>query len=632
MPVNSAGSNICRELWCQSKPNGSCYRTGFPAADGTSCGHKKVCWIGQCIKHHKVPAPSDGSWGQWAAYGGCSQTCGRGVAVSERACNRPKPSFGGRYCVGKRKRYSVCNTQLCRPGSPSFYTQQCSQQNNIPYKNSLHEWLPEILPNRECQLICKTKDQPVVAILKSKVADGTKCKGNGVCINGQCHSVGCDNRIDSNAKMDRCGVCGGNNLTCALTHSSTNNSMLLVLHTSFNSAIFDTYKPCHQVCPFQGYERACHFPVGAQQIAVMERQPSINFLALKTSKKYIINGQWEIQQPMTIKVAGTFLKYWRHGRLESFTALGPINEDLFVYVIFQGSNPGVLCEFVISTAALPHNKLPTTEKKQNSSGTWIYSPWSSCSTLCGSGIMIRTAKCIRDSQIVNSSMCPDQPETETQCNVKVCPHWKTFKWTECSTSCGNGVQTRHVICRHSSTYSRCPLNTKPVTSKSCFRAPCGNWITGSWSECSKQCGTGVTGRKVSCQRGLCDPHTKPIEMDFCNTQPCHTWTVGQWSKCSTSCGNGVKRRVVKCIRQQVGNETSSSQCNVNMKPSHSQLCHLKACPQQLSVLTAGSCNDSNPLLCQNVARLSRKSSGICTGQILSICCQTCKNFLQPLRT
>lgn len=86
----------------------------------------------------------------------------------------------------------------------------------------------------------------------------------------------------------------------ALTHSSTNDSMLLVLHTSFNSAIFDTYKPCHQVCPFQGYERACHFPVGAQQIAVMERQPSINFLGrecINSIQHHEVMSMWLLLAP-----------------------------------------------------------------------------------------------------------------------------------------------------------------------------------------------------------------------------------------------------------------------------------------------------------------------------------------------
>lgn len=31
---------------------------------------------------------------------------------------------------------------------------------------------------------------------------------------GICHPAGCDNQLDSGAKLDQCGVCNGNNDTC----------------------------------------------------------------------------------------------------------------------------------------------------------------------------------------------------------------------------------------------------------------------------------------------------------------------------------------------------------------------------------------------------------------------------------
>ena len=95
----------------------------------------------------------------------------------------------------------------------NFRELQCAQRNNIPYKNSLKEWLPETISGRptaifnklnrlmtrvslfhciihagrRCQLICRAKGQYLVTLLESKAVDGTRCKGNGVCIDGQCH-------------------------------------------------------------------------------------------------------------------------------------------------------------------------------------------------------------------------------------------------------------------------------------------------------------------------------------------------------------------------------------------------------------------------------------------------------------
>ena len=154
--------------------------------------------------------------------------------------------------------------------------------------------------------------------------------------------------------------------------------------------------------------------------------------------------------PRTVHVAGTRMKYSRQGRLESFTATGPISEELFVYVssslpripthsvltievqvIFQGTNSGVLCEFVISTEIHFDNKLPTHRTNGNSSGTWVYSSWSDCSKTCGKGVKRRTAKCIKYSHMVIPSYCEDRPLTEMKCHhTQQCPQWKTHRWTD----------------------------------------------------------------------------------------------------------------------------------------------------------------------------------------------------------
>jgi hypothetical protein len=39
------------------------------------------------------------------------------------------------------------------------------------------------------------------------------------CLQGHCHVLGCDGVLDSTAKEDSCGVCGGNNSNC---HNVTN--------------------------------------------------------------------------------------------------------------------------------------------------------------------------------------------------------------------------------------------------------------------------------------------------------------------------------------------------------------------------------------------------------------------------
>lgn len=49
-----------------------------------------------------------------------------------------------------------------------------------------------------------------------QVVDGTPCSPDttSVCVQGKCIKAGCDGKLDSNRKFDKCGVCGGDNQGC----------------------------------------------------------------------------------------------------------------------------------------------------------------------------------------------------------------------------------------------------------------------------------------------------------------------------------------------------------------------------------------------------------------------------------
>lgn len=56
-----------------------------------------------------------------------------------------RPKYGGRYCLGERKRFRICNVRPCPPDKPSFRQVQCSQFNPMLYKGKLYRWTP--VPN-----------------------------------------------------------------------------------------------------------------------------------------------------------------------------------------------------------------------------------------------------------------------------------------------------------------------------------------------------------------------------------------------------------------------------------------------------------------------------------------------------
>lgn len=54
----------------------------------------------------------------------------------------PRPRFKGKYCVGERKRYKLCNLQACPRGQPSFREVQCSKFDSVLLDKKLYTWVP----------------------------------------------------------------------------------------------------------------------------------------------------------------------------------------------------------------------------------------------------------------------------------------------------------------------------------------------------------------------------------------------------------------------------------------------------------------------------------------------------------
>ncbi len=68
-----------------------------------------------------------------------------------------RPSNGGKFCIGERKRFRICNTEECPPDTPSFRQSQCSEFDYVPYKNAVYEWEPVPIQSALFAKIKKTK-------------------------------------------------------------------------------------------------------------------------------------------------------------------------------------------------------------------------------------------------------------------------------------------------------------------------------------------------------------------------------------------------------------------------------------------------------------------------------------------
>ncbi|KAM8873418.1 A disintegrin and metalloproteinase with thrombospondin motifs 6 isoform 2-T2 [Synchiropus picturatus] len=610
---------VCRELWCLSKSN-RCVTNSIPAAEGTLCQtgsiEKGWCFQGECVAFGTWPQSEDGGWGPWSSWGECSRTCGGGVSSSMRHCDSPAPSGGGKYCLGERKRYRSCNTDACPEGSRDFREKQCADFDNMPFRGKYYNWKPYTGGGvKPCALNCLAEGYNFYTERSPAVIDGTRCHADSldICINGECKHVGCDNILGSDAKEDRCRVCGGDGSTCEATEGLFNESL-----------------------PRGGYMEVVQIPKGSVHMEIKETAISKNYIALKSEgDDYYINGAWTIDWPRKFDIAGTAFHYKRPtDEPESLEALGPTTEDLFVMILLQEQNLGIEYKFNVP--------IQRTGSGDNEVGfSWHHLPWSECSATCAGGSQKQELVCKRldDNSVVQNSYCdPDSkpPENQRDCNTEPCPpEWFIGDWTECGKTCDGGTRTRTVLCirkigpaeEETLEDTHC-LTHRPIEQEACNNQSCPpKWVALDWSECTPKCGPGFKHRIVQCKSSdlmkafpsaHCSSSNKPPVRMRCSLGRCPPprWIPGEWGQCSAQCGLGQQMRTVQCLSYT---GQPSSECAESLRPATMQQCESKC--DATPILNTDECKDVNKVAyCPLVLKFKFCSRAY----FRQMCCKTCQ--------
>ncbi|KAK3550489.1 hypothetical protein QTP86_030723 [Hemibagrus guttatus] len=268
-----------------------------------------------------------------------------------------RPSGGGKYCLGERKRYRSCSTDPCPAGAQDFREKQCADFDSMPFRGKYYGWKPYTGGGvKPCALNCLAEGYNFYTERSPAVIDGTRCHADSldICINGECKHVGCDNILGSDAREDICRVCGGDGSTCETIKGLFNDSL-----------------------PRGGYMEVVQIPKGSVHIEVREVAMSKNYIALKSEgNDYYINGAWTIDWPRKFDIAGTAFHYKRPtDEVESLEALGATTENLVIMVLLQEQNPGIRYKFNVP--------IQRTGSGDNDVGfTWNHLPWSECSATC----------------------------------------------------------------------------------------------------------------------------------------------------------------------------------------------------------------------------------------------------------
>uniref|UniRef100_A0A8C5HYM7 ADAM metallopeptidase with thrombospondin type 1 motif, 14 n=1 Tax=Gouania willdenowi TaxID=441366 RepID=A0A8C5HYM7_GOUWI len=518
----------CKQLWCSHPDNQYfCKTKKGPPVDGTECAPGKWCFKGHCIwRSSQEPQGHDGSWGSWSKFGSCSRTCGGGVRSRSRQCNNPAPAYGGRDCTGSTFDYHMCNTEECAGPYEDFRAQQCIQRSNKYHKNVKHTWLPYEHPDeaRKCELSCKSKETGEVVFMNQVMHDGTRCSYSepfSICARGECLHVGCDKEVGSYKQEDKCGVCEGDNSHCRtvkLTLTKTPKKTGLL-------KMFDIPGGARHIV-IEENETSPH-------IIAVKNQVTGNFVLNAKSedaeaKVFIENGlQWEysiegeketlktsgplyegivvlvIPQEEDVKISLTY-KYIIHEDLLPLITNNNVlltELDTYEWALKSWSQCSKPCGGGIkytkygcrrkSDSRLVHRNFCETSKKPKpirkrcnvqecSQPSWVMEDWSPCSKTCGKlGFQTRVVQCMQEllngtSRTVHSKHCTvERPDTRRACNHSACPaQWRTGAWSQCSVSCGEGIQQRQVVCKASdNTVGECE-GEKPETVLICKLSSC----------------------------------------------------------------------------------------------------------------------------------------------------------------
>ncbi|XP_052903499.1 A disintegrin and metalloproteinase with thrombospondin motifs 9 [Anopheles moucheti] len=611
----------CARLWCSWENELSgCKTQHMPWADGTECQEGHWCQKGQCVPIDRTALkPQNGGWSGWSSYDGCSRTCGGGVQKRTRECDSPKPKNGGKFCIGLRIEYRACNTHACPNSRYNFREEQChefhGQHFDVPTLEPNVRWIPKYgTPLADqCKLFCRAENKSLYFMLREKVIDGTPCTfpedSFDMCINGQCRKAGCDYVLNSDAKLDQCGVCNGNNTTC-LTVSGQLYTGTGYTQTKQNSI--------HKVSPDKSME--FHIPDGSTNINIVHKgyMKDACFLSLMSGNEIIFNDPIHPTSHTTKHrlFAGVRLEYTVHGSQERITSTygRPLKEKLTVRIVrkqnsdktFHGQVeyhylvPSTPVGNTQSNAIYSHHdyepyKHPHHTHYSHHNGNsvhrlqqsvsapetpyrWEMGDWLECDHLCTGKrrrpFVCRNSDTRQEAKPENCNHSAKPQDLNEFCNTECKFEWESGP-IECSNACGEGFKQVEYLCVKSypmelrrNEYvheANCLDIPKPITkrdSQSTCTGPCKNatWNYSSWNKCS--CTDGTQNRTATC---LSDPNGFQIDDAYCEVkerkvvlqscdaeeQECATWVAGELTPCSVTCGEGQRAYALQCMLKNV---------------------------------------------------------------------------------
>jgi len=184
--------------------------------------------------------------------------------------------------------------------------------------------------------------------------------------------------------------------------------------------------------------------------------------------------------------------------------------------------------------------------------------WLSCSITCANGTSSRM-RLVKTPMLHGGRECAGGSQQSRVCNAAFCPihcQWDDWTvWSQCSTTCGDGSESRGREIKVKPLYGGNACNGSSSDVRTCDQVGCpvqckwSDWST--YGSCTSSCGSGQHSRtrekSVVAQNGGADCTGDDKETDACPDLPpcpvdCEWDDWSEWEACSITCGKGVMRR------------------------------------------------------------------------------------------
>ncbi|GAB1610637.1 A disintegrin and metalloproteinase with thrombospondin motifs 3-like [Argonauta hians] len=324
------------------------------------------------------------------------------------------------------------------------------------------------------------------------------------------------------------------------------------------------------------YHTIIIFPKGSRNIFISESPSQSNFLALKDDKnnEFPLNGDGIQSLSQSFVTNGARFIYTNTDAEETLQSTGPTNGFLIamLYMTDNETDSEIIYNYTASRDDFTFEK---------NSFKWRFDKWSECSVTCGTGVQNTVYKCFNKmtDKEVDNNFClhlDDARIDKVQCKREECmtARWVIDRWSDCSKTCGkDGVE-------------------KPVYFCVSDTRKKGEVVSDSY----------------------CDASNEPNSTRSCNQLPCAgEWQLGEWSKCSVTCGSGIQARTVKCSAPN-----SNMTCEKEM-PTTTRKCKAEDCKPKVSI-----CLKDNTNFC----KYGSTNRTCYYNGYRELCCKSCEKFLK----